>query len=107
MQQLTIEDALAEGRRRAEQGIARATEASAPDAVAEVDRLIAAHAATGEPFSANTIRPSLPEGIRPAAIGGRFRYAASRGLIRPVGYVASTDPGTHGHPVRVWQGVAR
>lgn len=28
-----------------------------------------------------------------------------RGVIRPIGYVASTDPGTHAHPVRLWQGV--
>lgn len=97
-QQLTIADALAQ------EGIARATEASHPDAIAAVDALIARYAATGQPFSANTIRDQLPEGIRPAAIGGRFREASRRGLIRPVGYVASTDPRTHGHPVRVWQG---
>jgi hypothetical protein len=98
--QLTIADALAQ------EGIQRATEASRPDAIAAVDQLIARHAKTGQPFSANSIRSQLPEGIRPNAIGGRFRYAASRGLIRPVGYVASTDPRTHGHPVRVWQGRA-
>lgn len=99
--QLTLGDALAN------EGIGRATQASDPDALAEVDRLIARYAATGEPFSANDTRGSLPEGIRPAAVGGRFRQAARSGLIRPVGYVASTDQRTHGHPVRVWQGVAR
>lgn len=97
-EQLTIADALAE------EGMARATEASHPDAITALDQLIANKAATGEPFSANSIRDQLPEGIRPAAIGGRFRHAARRGLIRPVGYVASTDPRTHGHVVRVWQG---
>lgn len=96
--QLTIADALAQ------EGIQRATEASDPDAITAVDALIAKCAKTGEPFSANTIRDQLPEGIRPGAIGGRFQYAARRGLIRPVGYVASTDPKTHSHPVRVWQG---
>lgn len=96
--QLTIADALAQ------EGMARATEASDPDAITQLDALIARHAKTGEPFSANSIRDQLPEGIRPAAIGGRFQYAARRGLIKPVGYVASTDARTHGHPVRVWQG---
>ncbi|MEE2041836.1 hypothetical protein Q7689_00110 [Nocardiopsis tropica] len=96
--QLTIADALAE------EGMARATAASAPSAVELLDRLIAQCAATGERFSANSIRSQLPEGLRPAAIGGRFREAARRGLIRPVDYVPSTDPRTHGHPVRVWQG---
>lgn len=98
--QLTLGDALAQ------EGMTRATAASAPDAITQLDQLIARHAATGERFSANSIRSQLPEGIRPAAIGGRFRHAARRGLIRPVDYVASTDPRTHGHPVRVWQGVA-
>jgi hypothetical protein len=87
--------------------MARATAASAPDAITQLDQLIAAMAATGERFSANSIRSQLPEGIRPNAIGGRFRMAAERGLIRPVGFVASTDPRTHGHAVRVWQGAAR
>ena len=99
--QLTLGDALAQ------EGMARATTASHPDAITQLDQLIATYAATGEPFSANTIRSQIPEGIRPGAIGGRFRHASRRGLIRPVGYVASTDPGTHGHSVRVWQGVAR
>ncbi|WP_431889403.1 hypothetical protein [Nocardiopsis alba] len=99
--QLTIGEALAA------EGMGRAVAASTPSGIERLDQLIAEHAATGEPFSANTIRDQIPEGVRPNAIGGRFRHAARRGLIRPVGYVASTDPGTHGHPVRVWQGVAR
>lgn len=100
MTQLTIGDALAQ------EGMARATAASAPDAITALDQLIARYAKAGRPFSANTLRSQLPEGIRPGAIGGRFSYAHQRGLIKPVGYVASTDPRTHGHPVRVWQGVA-
>lgn len=99
--QLTIGEALAE------EGIGRATRASDPAAIAAVDSLIARYARAGEPFSANSIRSQLPEGLRSAAVGGRFRTAARRGLIRPVGYVPSTDARTHGHPVRVWQGVAR
>lgn len=99
--QLTIGEALAQ------EGMARATAASAPDAITQLDTLIARYAATGEEFSANSIRPQLPEGIRPAAVGGRFREAARRGLICPVGYTPSTDARTHGHPVRVWQGTGR
>ena len=97
--QLTIGEALAE------EGIGRATVASDPAAIAAVDALIERFAESGHPFSANDARPHLPEGVRPAAIGGRFRHAARRGLIRPVGYIASTDARTDGHPVRVWQGV--
>lgn len=98
--QLTIGEALAE------EGMARATEASDPDGIAAVDALIARYAATGERFSANTIRDQIPEGVRPNAVGGCFQRAASAGLIRPVDYVASTEPRTHRHVVRVWQGGA-
>lgn len=99
--QITIGEALAN------EGMVRATSASCPDAIEVLDQIIARFAATGEPFSANEVRKHIPEGVRKAAVGGRFRHAARRGLIRPVGYVASTDPRTHGHPVRVWQGVER
>ena len=98
--QLTLGDALAQ------EGIARATAASDPDAIQQLDNLIATYAATGKPFSANDLRKHIPEGVRPNAVGGRFSYARRRGLIRAIGWVASTDPGTHAHPVRVWQGVA-
>lgn len=97
--QITIGEALAD------EGMGRATNASCPDAIKALDQIIARFAATGEPFSANDTRAHLPEGVRPAAVGGRFRHAARRGVIRPIGYVASTDPGTHAHPVRLWQGV--
>ena len=99
--QLTIADALAE------EGMARATAASAPSAIEQLDRLIARFAASGGVFSANDVRPHLPEGIRPNAIGGRFRRAAGRGLIRHVDWEASSDPRTHGHHIKLWQGVAR
>lgn len=98
--QLTIAEALAQD------GMARATEASNPDAIAHVDQLIAKHAKTGERFSANSIRDQLPEGIRPNAVGGCFQRAARAGLIRPVDYTPSTEPRTHRHVVRVWQGRA-
>lgn len=99
--QLTLGDALAQ------EGMNRATTASCPDAITQLDNLIAQHAASGKPFSSNDLRKHIPEGVRPNAIGGRFAQARRRGLIRPVDWVASTDPGTHSHPVRVWQGVAR
>lgn len=96
--QLTIGDALAVT------GIARATAASTPEALEAVDRIIERLAADGGVFSANDVRPHLPEGIRPNAIGGRFRRAAGRGLIRHVDWEASSDPRTHGHHIKLWQG---
>lgn len=97
--QLTLGEALAQ------EGIGRATQASDPGALAQVDALIARYAATGERFSSNDLRPHIPEGVRPNAIGGRFQQAARRGLIRHVDWVASTKATTHGHHVKVWQGV--
>ena len=99
--QLTIGEALAQ------EGIGRATTASCPDAIPQLDQLIATYAATGEHFSSNSIRDQIPEGVKPNAIGGRFRRAAEQGLIRHVDWVTSTKANTHGHPVRVWQGVTR
>ena len=98
--QLTLGDALAQ------KGMNRATTASCPNAITQLDNLIARYAATGKPFSSNDLRKHIPEGVRPNAIGGRFRRAAEQGLIRHVDWVTSTKANTHGHPVRVWQGVA-
>lgn len=95
-----------EGERLRDAGMAAATEA-ARERLAAVDLLIARAAATGREFSANDIRAHLPEGIRTAAIGARFAHARRRGVIVPVGYVTSTDPGTHAHQVRQWRGVRR
>lgn len=94
----------AEGQRLRDAGMATAAEAAGAD-VAAIDLLIARAAATGAVFSANDLRAHLPPGVRTAAIGARFAHARRRGVIRAVGYITSTDPGTHAHPVRTWRGV--
>ena len=94
----------AEGQRLRNAGMATAINATEPDDLAAIDLLIARAAATGSVFSANDVRPHLPEGVRTAAIGARFAHARRRGVIHPVGYTTSTDPGTHAHPVRTWRG---
>ncbi|WP_116248187.1 hypothetical protein [Nocardiopsis sp. FIRDI 009] len=95
-----------EGVRLRDAGMAAVTEASSDD-VAAIDHLIARAAVGGRPFSANDIRPYLPPVVRTALIGARFAYFHRRGVIHAIGYVRSTDPGTHAHPVRLWQGVLR
>ena len=102
-----MQNTTTEGRRLRDAGIAVATDATDPADVDAIDLLIARAAATGEAFSANDLRPHLPHGVRSAVIGGRFAHARRRGVIRPIGYVTSTDPGTHAHPIRQRQGVAR
>ncbi|XKK40330.1 hypothetical protein HFP72_06565 [Nocardiopsis sp. ARC36] len=102
MQQLDT----AEGERLRDAGMAAAVEAAGDDVVA-IDLLIARAAATGQAFSANDLRAYIPAGTNTAAIGGRFAHARHRGVIHAVGWVASTDPGTHAHPIRQWQGTRR
>lgn len=85
-------------------GIARVEAASDDQDRAVIDQAIAVFAATGRPFSANQVRPVLPAIRSRRLIGARFLSAAKRGRIVRVGYVASTDPRTHSHPVAVWRG---
>ena len=68
--------------------------------------LIEHRIATGMPFSANSTRAEtkLME-IPPAAVGAAFLKFAREGRIRRIGYVASTDPATHAHPIAEWIGV--
>lgn len=56
----------------------------------------------GRPFSANDVRPLLPE-VNTNRIGRCFALAADRGLIEFVGYVRSTDRGTHGKRIATWR----
>lgn len=96
----------AEGARLRDAGMTAAEEAAGTD-VAAIDLLIARAAATGHVFSANDLRPHIPAGTNTAAIGARFAHARRRGVIQATGYTTSTDPGTHAHPVRQWQGAHR
>lgn len=89
-----------------DEGIAQVEAASDDWMRATVDQAIKAVADRGLPFSANDVRGLLPLGIRPALMGARFRYAATSGLVQRIGYVPSTDPGTHAHPVAQWLRVA-
>ena len=99
-------DLLAQAQASRDEGMARTTEAAEPDEITRLDRAIARMAATGEVFSANSIRAEL-DGVRGPLIGARFRNAATRGLIVPVSYTPSTDRRTHAHPIRTWQGTAK
>lgn len=81
-----------------------ATTAAHPTDRAAVEAAIRKLAATGEPFSANSARPL--HGVTGPVVGATFTALAKAGVIRRIGYVASTDPGTHAHPVAEWVGRA-
>lgn len=55
-----------------------------------------------EEFSANTLRPHLAD-VHPPRIGRAFALAQQLGFIEFVGYVKSTDVGTHGKPVGLYR----
>jgi hypothetical protein len=96
-QVLSFDDALAERDRVLEQ-VNRNADQWTRDLI---DQAIRTLAETGRPFSANSLRPLLPD-VPGALMGARFMAAARRGQIRKVGTEPSTDPGTHGHDIKVW-----
>lgn len=76
-----------------------------PRNLPSIKAVIAAIEDTVEPgcvFSANDFRHALPEWVKPHTLGPTLGYLRRKGAVTPVGYVPSTDPGTHGHPVRQW-----
>ncbi len=106
MRQLELAEALgtARGAHRREQAMSHVDDNLWDRAV--IDQAILFFAVSGERFSANQVRPLLPE-VRRAAIGPRFMAAARRGQIVRVDWTPSSDPGTHCHQIAVWQGTGK
>lgn len=73
-----------------------------PEHRQRIDAAIRQAASTGNPFSANDIRRGLDD-IPGPLIGARFNAAARAGVIRHVGYEASTKGNTHGHDIKLWR----
>lgn len=97
-----ITAAVARAQAARDAGVARA-ERSATDADRDrIDAAIASVAKRGGEFSANDVRPLVPNVPGPL-MGARFLAASRAGRIVKVGYVTSTDPGTHAHPVALWR----
>lgn len=80
------------------------TTAAHPADRAKVEAAIRQLAASGRPFSSNDARPL--HNVTGPVVGAAFSAAAKAGLIKRVGYVSSTEPGTHAHPVAEWIGRA-
>jgi hypothetical protein len=71
--------------------------------VRAVAETIAKVARPGDRVSANLIRPHLPTWVNRGAIGATFGALVRAGALRPEGRVISTDPGTHGKEVAVYE----
>lgn len=88
-----------------ERALAAVNGVADPDFKARIDAAIRSAAALGEPFSANDLRHVLSDVPGPL-VGARFNALAKAGVIRRIGYVASTKTNTHGHPVAEWIGAS-
>jgi transposase InsO family protein len=96
---------VAEARAEKEAGMARAEAADITGWDRKiVDQAIAWFAKQGHPFSANDLRPWLPD-VRTPIIGSRFGAASTMGVIRMVGDEHSTKRNTHAKRIGRWIGV--
>jgi hypothetical protein len=88
-----------------DRGIQQVTDTSDNHDINVVDQAIRAVASRGSVFTANDVRPLLPALRSNNLIGARFQALKKAGVIRRVKgqYVPSTEPGTHGHPIAVWE----
>jgi hypothetical protein len=68
-----------------------------------IDQAIRAFAATGVPFSANNIRPLLPD-VNTNRIGREFKRLHEQGELRCVGEEVSEKKTTHGKNIGMWVG---
>jgi hypothetical protein len=70
----------------------------AADKAAELEAILAViekHAATGAEFTANEVRPDLPEGVNRYRIGRAFARAIELGIVTPVAIARSNKRSTH------------
>lgn len=93
------------GVRRRDRALVAVTGSAKDTDRARIDAAIRQVAGRGRPFSANDVRGLVPDAPGPL-MGARFNAAAKAGVIRRVGYVASTKANTHAHPVGEWQAVS-
>lgn len=64
-------------------------------------------AATGRPFTTDTIWDRVGKPPEPRAMGAAIRAAMKAGLIEATGgYEQSSRPEAHARPVKVWRGTA-
>lgn len=93
-----------EARAARDEGCQIASDAADVRLVLTVDQVIADAIATGEPFSANSIRDRMPT-VRPGLIGSRVHAATLRKepRLERVGEEPSTLRSTHAKPIGIWR----
>lgn len=84
-------------------GVAATTEAN-PQAMRAALHIIRDAALAHPSLSSNTVRHEMRIAQVPGpVVGAAFHQAARDKVLRRIGYVASTDPATHAHPVVEWE----
>lgn len=99
-EQLTIDEALDNLR-----GVLRliAGDPMKKPTVRAVAETIARTHQVGDTISANSIRPHLPAWVNTAAIGPAFGHLIKAGALQPLALIPSTDRGTHGKRIGVYE----
>ena len=107
-QQPTLDDLLAEGRRRRDEGVETATHGTDIVWRRVTDEVIAGLAASGCTFDAEDVRAVVgePPAGSQNAFGARFSHAARNGVIVRVGYRQASRPEAHARTLAVWRGSA-
>ena len=92
-----------EGRRLRDAGMAKTASAN-QKAHAHAIRWIQSWAQAFPTVCSNDLRRVFDGATIPGPVrGSAWSHAVRRGYITPIGYVQSTDPGTHAHPVRLYR----
>jgi hypothetical protein len=94
------------GAQLALEGMSAADAAASVDWKAAWDTAIAELARRSGTFTTDDVRALAgAPADHPNAAGARILAAARAGLIRKVGYRASSRPELHAHPLAVWTGI--
>lgn len=102
---LAAEAAIAAARKARDDAMARLDSSARAEVDRQlVDELIHTYARAGRPFSANDIRPHIPDDVNKNVIGNRFTHAARTGVIRRIGLTPSSKRTTHLKDVGCWIG---
>lgn len=104
-EQPTLDQALAEARARRDRGAGRADHAGHPWVRVQLQHHLDELIASGQPFTADTLRERAGDPIGDPNLIGALILAASRaGRIERVGYRESTRPEAHARVLRLWRG---
>jgi hypothetical protein len=102
----TLLDAIAEAEAERDRAFTNLDASDQRDELTLILDTIVRVADRGAVFSANDVRPLLPEGVNTNRVGRAYARAIELGLIEVHGFTKSTDKGTHGKRVLTYRRAA-